>query len=614
MKKYIKQQKKLGLILCFILISLSAWSADPPQKIHFNWTVGYYYYKSFSFRATDFEIDTFKVDWGDGVIEKIKYTDFLKCEHIYSSEGNYDVVVEPLDSATKFTYLNILFMTVLSVDVRDCKDLTVLNCASNQLSTLDVSTCKNLTELNCSSNQLSTLDVSECKALANLSCNANQLLSLNMRGSESLYYLNCNGNKLTSLDISGYEVLISLRCASNPITSLNTSGCKALRELYCYSNQLTSLDLSECESLTSLNCEKNKLISLNLSGCEYLQILQCQSNLLTSLNLNENRHFLLNLNCSSNQLTSLDLSNYDFLSTLDCSSNQLTSLNLEWCDNLFSLTCNSNQLTSLNIQECNQLIFLYCSSNLLSSLDLSKCKGLGLFDCSSNQLTSLDLSKCNKLFTIDCSSNQLNSLVFNEDNVFLERVTCHNNSIPLIDLYNICMKIDDPFNRRLGTQELETKPWNSKTAIIDSVFNGNGTSFSVTLDENTATTSDYTIESGIITFNKDGLYSITMTNPTIAGNNNYPTEVIAKYNVTVDETSATERVDNKLNAFPNPVSDRLTLTGLKQGAIINIYSHTGIVVATYKADGEKMTINMTNLTSGMYFINVNGKTLKTIKK
>ena len=93
-------------------------------------------------------------------------------------------------------------------------------------------------------------------------------------------------------------------------------------------------------------------------------------------------------------------------------------------------------------------------------------------------------------------------------------------------------------------------------------------------------------------------------------------ERVIEYPVTILEHSTSNTVvdGESLTAYPNPVSDRLTLKGLKQNDIIRIYTLTGNTVAKYKADSETLTVDITQFNPGLYYINANGNTLKIIKK
>ena len=90
----------------------------------------------------------------------------------------------------------------------------------------------------------------------------------------------------------------------------------------------------------------------------------------------------------------------------------------------------------------------------------------------------------------------------------------------------------------------------------------------------------------------------------------------ASCTVTVTKsTVGTEHVDdNKFAAYPNPTDGILTVTGLTPGATLRLYSATGTLTATYQAIDTKMTLDISHLTAGLYYINIDGQTLKVIRK
>ena len=86
-----------------------------------------------------------------------------------------------------------------------------------------------------------------------------------------------------------------------------------------------------------------------------------------------------------------------------------------------------------------------------------------------------------------------------------------------------------------------------------------------------------------------------------------------EYPVTVLNSTANEPINEILKAYPNPVSDIINLTGLRPNAIIKIYAQTGVAIATYKAEYDKMAIDLTNLKPGLYFLVTGDQTIKFIK-
>ncbi|MDL2239486.1 hypothetical protein LJC73_04730, partial [Bacteroidales bacterium OttesenSCG-928-L14] len=121
----------------------------------------------------------------------------------------------------------------------------------------------------------------------------------------------------------------------------------------------------------------------------------------------------------------------------------------------------------------------------------------------------------------------------------LTTLYCNNNMIPLIGLKDIADKTTsiEQSNKRLGTQTLETQVWTNITALVDSVFNGVGTSFVVKLNGSAATEGiDYSINGGSVIFLKSGLFNIEITNPTkLVSNTTYPAKVITEYDVTLPQ-------------------------------------------------------------------------------
>ena len=164
-----------------------------------------------------------------------------------------------------------------------------LDCGDNRLSSLDVSKNGNLKSLNCKKNQLSSLNVSENKKLEDLDCSGNQLPSLDVSKNDALESLDCSGNQLSSIEVSKNRKLKSLTCSHNKLSSIVVNTNYYLADLGCASNQLSDLDVTKNDKLISLNCSDNQLSSLNLSGNKELTQLKCSYNPLSSLDLSENK-------------------------------------------------------------------------------------------------------------------------------------------------------------------------------------------------------------------------------------------------------------------------------------------------------------------------------------
>ncbi|MCL2651614.1 MAG: T9SS type A sorting domain-containing protein, partial [Candidatus Azobacteroides sp.] len=64
---------------------------------------------------------------------------------------------------------------------------------------------------------------------------------------------------------------------------------------------------------------------------------------------------------------------------------------------------------------------------------------------------------------------------------------------------------------------------------------------------------------------------------------------------------------------PNPVSDRLGISGITENAVVTVLDASGkTVLQSTVAPNETIAVN--RLQNGIYFVVVNGKTMKMIKK
>ena len=70
--------------------------------------------------------------------------------------------------------------------------------------------------------------------------------------------------------------------------------------------------------------------------------------------------------------------------------------------------------------------------------------------------------------------------------------------------------------------------------------------------------------------------------------------------------SIEENVNESVTLHPNPTNGQVTITGkdLKQAEVFNTL---GQCVATGKGEGEQMTVDISALPAGIYFVNVTDK-------
>lgn len=253
----------------------------------------------------------------------------------------------------------------------------------------------------------------------------NYLLSLYPKGYlnstdiANLTTLNVNNKNISNL--KGVELFTSLEnliCYSNNLSWLNVSGFTKLQYLDCANNPaLTSLNVTNCTSLKELYCYITALTSLNVTSCTALVTLNCRNTNITELRVTSMPH-----------LISLDVSNCTSLLRLYCYNNSyMIRLNVTGCTALLSLSCyqNPNFTTFIGLADCTALNNLYCYDCALTSLDdVQSLPNLALLSCMNNRLTSLTLYNKSNLTDLYCQDNPLLTTLTVYSNPALTTLNC----------------------------------------------------------------------------------------------------------------------------------------------------------------------------------------------
>lgn len=111
-------------------------------------------------------------------------------------------------------------------------------------------------------------------------------------------------------------------------------------------------------------------------------------------------------------------------------------------------------------------------------------------------------------------------------------------------------------------------------------------------------------------YTQTGTYTVTLTITNSCGT------YVATTTVVVQGTGIVQtKVDDKINLYPNPASDLLTIQS-EENAIVNytIYNSLGQLIQQKIVNKEQFQINISHLSSGMYTIQLNTRTNKLIKK
>jgi subtilisin family serine protease len=76
---------------------------------------------------------------------------------------------------------------------------------------------------------------------------------------------------------------------------------------------------------------------------------------------------------------------------------------------------------------------------------------------------------------------------------------------------------------------------------------------------------------------------------------------------------AIEELENNFEIYPNPVDDVLYIKSDNNIKEVNIYNIVGIKVATVSGQQSAISVDMSGLSSGVYFVEVDGKTFRVIR-
>ena len=86
------------------------------------------------------------------------------------------------------------------------------------------------------------------------------------------------------------------------------------------------------------------------------------------------------------------------------------------------------------------------------------------------------------------------------------------------------------------------------------------------------------------------------------------------YIIQADLSTSTENLpDPSILVFPNPTSGYVTVTGLSIGEVINVYTVSGTQIIKHTATSEKVILDLSGLSKGVYLLQTEQKSIKLIK-
>jgi hypothetical protein len=233
--------------------------------------------------------------------------------------------------------------------------------------------------------------------------------------------------------------------------------------------------------------------------------------------------------------------------------NLLTTLNVDGCINLQSLSCPLNYLTNLDVRDCENLDELVCYENELTTLNVAGLENLTYLDCEDNHLTAVNLT-ASVLLEAFYGENQVVSLSMqsNGDTLYVTTIN-------------------------LNTPTFGNSAISYNSGILTS-------------RSKTATTTSFEVETGASGFKLSGTMNLS-----------YPTGIAT-------------HPSTEVTIYPNPTNGKITIEN--GNSVINnvsVYDITGRILHTSSTISQEMTIDISHLSAGVYFLQVDGKMVKVVK-
>ena len=592
--------------------------------------------------------------------------DFIALDTLYCGYGQ----IEQMDISNNInlTYLNCYDNNILEFDVSNNINLKKLSCGNNALSNLDLNSNTALIFLYCGYLNLDSLDLSNLNNLEELACGNNNLTELDLSNQNNLTNLYCINNNLTELDLSNLNNLTSLYCENNNLTELDFSHQVNLESLNTSENNITYLDLSNSIYLTFIDVSSNNLFHLNVNNGNNLNIpnvsffansnpnLACiQVDNSTYSNTNwtnvdstcaysvdcsnitnvyipddafeqelinlgydlvlddsvnvESINWIINLDLSSKSISDLTgINNFISLRTLNVYNNNLDSLNVSLLTeleelaftennidsidltnniNLTRLDCNYNNLSDIDLSNNLNLTTVYFNFNQLSSIDISHNPLIEYFEADYNQIQEIDLSQNVNIIGLSVSNNILSSLSV-DSNINLTHLIVSHNSIDSLDLSNNnLLKIVAVYMNNLNYLNIK----NANNGIITTFSASENPDLScIQVDDATYSETNWTNIDATSSFSED----CSTTNIRYLDLNNH------------------------IDIYPNPAKDYIHVIINKsqtKNQTVIISDITGkISQVTDIRQNTNFTIDVSNLTSGVYFIKIGAEVKKIFKQ
>jgi len=301
--------------------------------------------------------------------------------------------------------------------------------------------------------------------------------------------------------------------------------------------------------------------------------------------------------CQSNKIENFD---YDlpFLRILWCDNNRLTHFNMSHFPRLTWLQCGDNLLTSLDFRQ-NELEFLVCRNNLLEEIHFGVLSDGFYMVAANNRLTSLDIINRGKnIHRIEIFNNPLVHL--NIEAQSFDYLICSNTLLTHLDLSKIgrdeaFITGDFEISNNPNLRSINLKNNASHFCIRPASFNCSETTF--TMQNNPLLETVCADEGSETEFLQPYATALgfTLTSDCVLGINN----------TAVSESTI----------YPNPANEIMNIhskVGINQVRILNMLGQ--VVAVVNAAHNNDLNINVMDLKSGAYFVEIISDKGKSVQK
>lgn len=313
------------------------------------------------------------------------------------------------------------------------------------------------------------------------------------------------------------------------------------------------IDVVEANAVLGLRIDPNSIVSLEgIASFTNIQFLECLGNDITELDLSQNVNLQI-LECQSNDLFTLTLGSNSNLERISFGDNSLSTIDVSGLPNLKTLIIVNNRLQTIDVSNNLLLENLAIAENQIATINISSNVNLKSVDFSFNNFTSLDFSQNPLMEHLYCAFTNLTFLDLST-NTNLKTVFCAYNLLTGLDIKNGA-------NTNIGSFNAIDNPDLSCINVDDPAYSQSQSS--------------------------------------------WQKDATANYDTNCSSLSTEEfQTTSTVSIFPNPTTGQLYIESTKKISFVKVYNLVGQQVKLIEMRNDQKSIDMSELKTGSYFVNL----------